>query len=66
MPRIDAAIVCSMLGFPGGAFSNRPSHYGMLAAGDFAMANVDCTGSIIFILVLYLTSYVHLYSAFNV
>jgi hypothetical protein len=42
---IDAAIVCSMLGFPGGAFSNRPSHYGMLAAGDFAMANVDCTGS---------------------
>ena len=44
MPRFDAEVVCSMLGFPGGALSNHVSRYGMLIDGDFAMDSVNCTG----------------------
>ena len=39
----EAEVVCSMLGFPGGALATKTSLFGEVA--DFAMGYVSCKGN---------------------
>ena len=39
----EAEVVCSMLGFPGGALATKNSVFGEVA--DFAMQSVRCKGN---------------------